>query len=156
MPTLQDSSQSGCSSGCCSGTYANWLFVAGRLRLATERYGDSLTLPDYFERRFADTSGLLRIISASFILVFFTFYTSSGLVAGGKLFESVFGMPYLWAVAAGGATVVIYTFIGGFLAVSWTDFLQGSLMFLALVSRGRNGLAGGGRLDRARQWPWQR
>ncbi len=115
------------------GTYANWLLVAARLRRATQRYGDSLTLPDYFERRFADRSGLLRIISASFILVFFTFYTSSGLVAGGKLFEAVFGMPYLWAVAAGAGAIVIYTFIGGFLAVSWTDFLQGSLMFLALV-----------------------
>lgn len=115
------------------GTYANWLFVAARLRSATEKFGDSLTLPDYFERRFDDRSGLLRIISASFILVFFTFYTSSGLVAGGKLFASVFGMPYLWAVAAGAAAVVVYTFIGGFLAVSWTDFLQGSLMFVALV-----------------------
>jgi len=116
------------------GTYANWLFVAARLRSATERYGDSLTLPDYFERRFDDRSGLLRIISAAFILIFFTFYTSSGLVAGGKLFEAVFGMPYLWAVAAGAAAVVAYTFIGGFLAVSWTDFVQGSLMFLALVA----------------------
>lgn len=115
------------------GTYANWLFVAGRLRSATERFGDSLTLPDYFERRFGDKSGLLRIISASFILIFFTFYTSSGLVAGGKLFEAVFGMPYLWAVAAGAAAVVVYTFIGGFLAVSWTDFVQGSLMFVALI-----------------------
>lgn len=115
------------------GTYANWLFVAARLRAATERYGDSLTLPDYFERRFDDTSGLLRIISAAFILIFFTFYTSSGLVAGGKLFEAVFGMPYLWAVAAGAAAVVAYTFVGGFLAVSWTDFVQGSLMFIALV-----------------------
>ncbi len=115
------------------GTYANWLFVAARLRSATERYGDSLTLPDYFERRFNDNSGLLRIISAAFILIFFTFYTSSGLVAGGKLFEAVFGMPYLWAVAAGATAVVAYTFIGGFLAVSWTDFVQGSLMFAALV-----------------------
>ncbi|NNF52659.1 MAG: sodium/proline symporter PutP [Gammaproteobacteria bacterium] len=115
------------------GTYANWLFVAARLRSATERYGDSITLPDYFERRFDDRSGLLRIISAAFILIFFTFYTSSGLVAGGKLFEAVFGMPYLWAVAAGAAAVVAYTFIGGFLAVSWTDFIQGSLMFVALL-----------------------
>lgn len=115
------------------GTYANWLFVAARLRSATERYGDAITLPDYFERRFDDRSGLLRIISAAFILIFFTFYTSSGLVAGGKLFEAVFGMPYLWAVAAGAAAVVAYTFIGGFLAVSWTDFIQGSLMFVALL-----------------------
>lgn len=115
------------------GTYANWLFVAARLRSATEKYGDSLTLPDYFSRRFNDQSGMLRIISATFILVFFTFYTSSGLVAGGKLFEAVFGLPYLWAVLAGAAAIVGYTFIGGFLAVSWTDFLQGSLMFLALI-----------------------
>jgi sodium/proline symporter len=116
------------------GTYLNWKFVAERLRRATERYGDALTLPDYFETRFGDRSRILRLVSGVFILVFFTFYTSSGLVAGGKLFESVFGMPYLWAVSAGGATVVLYTFFGGFLAVSWTDFLQGSLMFLALMA----------------------
>ena len=115
------------------GTYLNWRIVAAPLRTATEQYGDSLTLPDYFERRFNDHSGVLRIVSASFILIFFTFYTSSGLVAGGKLFETVFGMPYELAVIVGTATVVIYTFIGGFLAVSWTDFFQGMLMFLALI-----------------------
>jgi len=116
------------------GTYANWKLVAERLRRETERYSDSLTLPDFFEARFEDRSRALRIVSGVFILVFFTFYTSSGLVAGGKLFESVFGLPYLWAVTAGGAAVVLYTFFGGFLAVSWTDFLQGSLMFLALLA----------------------
>jgi len=116
------------------GTYANWKFVAERLRRETERYCDSLTLPDYFEARFEDRSRALRIVSGICILVFFTFYTSSGLVAGGKLFESVFGMPYLWAVSAGGAAVVLYTFFGGFLAVSWTDFLQGSLMLAALIA----------------------
>lgn len=121
-------------SGLLIGTYLNWKFVAERLRHATERYGDALTLPDYLESRFDDHSRLLRLVSGVFILVFFTFYTSSGLVAGGKLFESVFGLPYLWAVTAGGATVVVYTFFGGFLAVSWTDFLQGSLMFLALIA----------------------
>lgn len=121
-------------SGLLVGTYLNWKFVAERLRHATERYGDALTLPDYLESRFDDHSRLLRLVSGIFILVFFTFYTSSGLVAGGKLFESVFGLPYLWAVTAGGATVVLYTFFGGFLAVSWTDFLQGSLMFLALLA----------------------
>ena len=115
------------------GTYANWRFTATRLRTATEQYGDSLTLPDYLERRFDDGSGMLRLLSALFILVFFTFYTSSGLVAGGRLFEEVFGLDYLWAVTAGGATVVAYTFVGGFLAVSWTDLVQGILMFLALV-----------------------
>jgi len=115
------------------GTYANWRLTASRLRSATERYGDSLTLPDYLERRFEDRSGILRLLSALFILVFFTFYTSSGLVAGGRLFEEVFGLDYFWAVTAGGATVVAYTFFGGFLAVSWTDLVQGILMFLALV-----------------------
>ncbi len=119
--------------GLLAGTYLNWRYTAGRLREATQRYGDSLTLPDYFERRFSDTTGFLRVVSAVFILVFFTFYTSSGLVAGGKLFEEVFGMPYFWAVTAGATVIVVYTFIGGFLAVSWTDFLQGSMMILALV-----------------------
>ena len=126
------------------GTYLNWKFIAEKLRHATERYGDALTLPDYFETRFADRSRLLRLISGIFILVFFTFYTSSGLVAGGKLFETVFGLPYLWAVTAGGATVVIYTFFGGFLAVSWTDFMQGSLMFLALLAVAVVGLIAAG------------
>lgn len=128
------------------GTYLNWKFVAERLRHATERFGDALTLPDYLESRFDDHSRLLRLVSGIFILVFFTFYTSSGLVAGGKLFESVFGLPYLWAVTAGGATVVLYTFFGGFLAVSWTDFLQGSLMFLALIAVTVVGLHGVGGL----------
>lgn len=119
--------------GLLAGTYLNWRYTAERLRRATEAYEDALTLPDYFERRFGDRTGLLRLITALFILVFFTFYTGSGLVAGGRLFEEVFGLPYLWAVAAGGLAVVGYTFFGGFLAVSWTDALQGSLMLLALV-----------------------
>ncbi len=116
------------------GTWANWRLVAAPLRRATEFYGDSLTLPDYLERRFADTSGVLRLLSALFILVFFTFYTSSGLVAGGRLFEEVFGLPYLWAVLGGGLAIVAYTFLGGFLAVSWTDLVQGLLMFAALLT----------------------
>jgi len=115
------------------GTYLNWRFVAARLRRATERYNDAITLPEYFQRRFADRSGILRMLCASFILIFFTFYTSSGLVAGGKLFEAVFGLPYGWAVAVGGVTVIAYTFVGGFLAVSWTDLFQGLLMFFALT-----------------------
>ena len=133
--------------GLLTGTYLNWKLTAARLRRATEHYGDSLTLPDYLERRFDDHTGLLRLISALFILVFFTFYTSSGLVAGGRLFEEVFGLSYLWAVAAGGATVVAYTFVGGFLAVSWTDLLQGILMFLALVAVAVMGIATVGGLD---------
>ncbi len=115
------------------GTYFNWRFVAARLRRATELYDDAITLPEYFERRFDDRGGILRMLCAFFILIFFTFYTSSGLVAGGKLFEAVFGLPYGWAVAVGGATVIVYTFVGGFLAVSWTDLFQGLLMFVALA-----------------------
>lgn len=122
------------------GTYLNWRFVAERLRIATYAAGDSITLPDYFERRFGDERGWLRAISALFILVFFTFYTSSGLVAGGKLFETVFGMPYQWAVAAGASVVIAYTFLGGFLAVSWTDALQGSMMFLAITAAALMGI----------------
>ncbi|TVR94632.1 MAG: sodium/proline symporter PutP [Wenzhouxiangellaceae bacterium] len=114
------------------GTWMNWLLVASRLRIATEHLDDSLTLPDYFQRRFADTSGLLRIIPAVFILLFFSLYVSAGLVAGGRLFETVFELPYLWAVTAGAAAIILYTFLGGYLAVSWTDALQALLMVLAL------------------------
>src|SRR5690606_19084346 len=128
------------------GTYLNWRLVAQRLREATERLGDALTLPDYFERRFADKSRALRLIAGAFVLFFFTLYTSSGFVAGGKLFEALFGVPYFWAVLIGGASIVAYTFFGGFLAISWADVLQGSLMFFALVIVAAMGwhLAGGG------------
>lgn len=119
--------------GLLAGTWLNWHFTARRLRVATEVYGDALTLPEYLQRRFSDPHGLLRLLGALVVLVFFTFYTASGLVAGGKLFEAVFGLPYLWAVATGAGAVLAYTFIGGFLAVSWTDTLQGVLMLVALV-----------------------
>ncbi|HEX7030744.1 MAG TPA: sodium/proline symporter PutP, partial [Gammaproteobacteria bacterium] len=115
------------------GTYLNWKLVAQRLREATERLDDALTLPDYFERRFKDNSRLLRLIAGAFVLFFFALYTSSGFVAGGKLFEALFGIPYFWAVMLGGASIVAYTFFGGFLAISWADVMQGSLMFFALM-----------------------
>lgn len=115
------------------GTWLNWRLTASRLRTATEAYGDALTLPEYLQRRFADPYGLLRLLGAAVVLLFFTFYTASGLVAGGKLFEAVFDLPYAWAVTAGAGAVLAYTFIGGFLAVSWTDALQGMLMLVALV-----------------------
>ncbi|QXH51063.1 sodium/proline symporter PutP [Pseudomonas fakonensis] len=115
------------------GAYLNWLFVAGRLRVQTEHNGDALTLPDYFASRFEDNSGLLRIISAIVILVFFTIYCASGIVAGARLFESTFGMSYETALWAGAAATIAYTFIGGFLAVSWTDTVQASLMIFALI-----------------------
>ncbi len=115
------------------GTWLNWSIVARRLRIYSEMAGNALTLPAFFEHRFDDSSRLLRIISAVFILLFFLFYTASGLVAGGKLFNTVFNLPYEWAVAIGAAAIVLYTLLGGFLAVSWTDLVQGLLMAAALV-----------------------
>ncbi|OEH93388.1 sodium/proline symporter PutP [Bacillus solimangrovi] len=115
------------------GAYLNWQFVAKRLRSYTEVANDSITVPDYFENRFRDKSKLLRVISALVILVFFTFYTSSGLVGGALLFQESFGMTYNQALLIGAVVIISYTFLGGFLAVSWTDFIQGILMFLALV-----------------------
>lgn len=115
------------------GAYLNWLFVAGRLRVQTEHNGNALTLPDYFTNRFEDNSRILRIFSALVILVFFTIYCASGVVAGARLFESTFGMSYETALWAGAAATIVYTFIGGFLAVSWTDTVQATLMIFALI-----------------------
>lgn len=100
------------------GTWLNWLIVSRRLRVYSHAVNDSLTLPAYFEFRFADRTRLLRVISAVFILLFFLFYTSSGLVAAGKLFESTFGFNYTLAVVLGTFAIISYTFFGGFLAVS--------------------------------------
>jgi sodium/proline symporter len=122
------------AAGLLFGTWLNWRVVALRLRLATVLLEDSLTLPDYFERRFADASGVLRIIPGALILLFFALYVSAGLVAGGRLFETVFNLPYVWAVAAGAGAIIVYTFLGGYLAVSWTDALQALLMVLALAA----------------------
>ncbi|MBU2209128.1 MAG: sodium/proline symporter PutP [Alphaproteobacteria bacterium] len=115
------------------GAFANYLIVAPRLRVYTEVARDAITLPDYFDKRFEDRSRMLRVISSLVIVVFFTLYTSSGLVAGGKLFETSFGLDYtlgLWITAG---VVLAYTMVGGFLAVSLTDFVQGCIMFVALV-----------------------
>ncbi len=114
------------------GTVINWLLVAPRLRVFTGK-SNSLTLSSFFETRFRDRSGSLRIVSAIIILLFFTIYTSSGLVAAGKLFESMFAIDYNVAVILGGTVIVIYTFLGGYLAVCWTDLFQGLLMFFAIV-----------------------
>jgi len=114
------------------GTVLNWKYVAARLRVYTEKT-DSMTLPSFFEDRFGDPTGLLRIISAAIILLFFTIYSASGLVASGKLFESLFNIDYTLAVIFGGLAIVTYTFLGGFMAVSWTDFFQGILMIFAIT-----------------------
>ena len=115
------------------GAWANWRFVAGPLRVYTERTRNALTLPDYFTHRFADDKRILRIISALVILLFFAVYCASGIVAGARLFESVFGVPYAQALWYGAAVTIAYTMIGGFLAVSWTDTVQASLMIFALI-----------------------
>ena len=119
--------------GLICGAYLNWRLVAARLRVYTERSGNALTLPDFFSNRFNDTSNALRIVSAVVILIFFTLYSASGVVAGARLFESMFGMPYVTALWLGAFCTIAYVFIGGFLAVSWTDTIQASLMFTALV-----------------------
>ncbi|MFN7251379.1 MAG: sodium/proline symporter PutP [Anaerobacillus sp.] len=121
------------SVGLAVGAYLNWQFVATRLRKYTEIAGDSITVPDFLENRFRDKSKALRVISAFVILIFFAFYTSSGLVGGAKLFEASFGFSYTQALWIGAIVIISYTFLGGFLAVSWTDFFQGILMFIALI-----------------------
>ncbi|EKM5065511.1 sodium/proline symporter PutP [Cronobacter turicensis] len=130
---LSGISESWIAIGLTLGAWINWKLVAGRLRVHTEHNNNALTLPDYFTGRFEDNSRLLRIISALVILLFFTIYCASGIVAGARLFESTFGMSYETALWAGAAATILYTFIGGFLAVSWTDTVQASLMIFALI-----------------------
>ena len=119
--------------GIAIGTWANWQFVAARLRRYTEIAGNALTLPEFLQNRYKDTSNLLRIVPAIFILIFFILYTSSGFVSAGRLFETVFGLDFQLAIFLGAGSVVFYTLIGGFLAVSRTDFIQGVMMFFAIL-----------------------
>lgn len=116
------------------GAYLNWLLVAPRLRVYTQVANDSITIPSYLDNRLRDNTKLIRIASGIIILIFFTFYVSSGMVAGGKFFDSSFGYEYHTGLLIVSAVVVAYTLFGGFLAVSYTDFLQGLIMFLALIS----------------------
>lgn len=115
------------------GAWANWRYIAAPLRLYTERSQNALTLPDYFTTRFEDRNKVLRSVSAAIILVFFAVYCAAGMVAGARLFESVFEVPYSQAIWYGAAVTILYTFVGGFLAVSWTDAVQATLMFFALI-----------------------
>ena len=115
------------------GTYLNWKIVAHRLRKYSQTCGDSITIPDFICNRFRDKTGASRIVAAAIILAFFLFYTASGFVAAAKLFGTMFGMEYHTALWIGAAVVVSYTLLGGYMAVCWTDFIQGSLMFLAIV-----------------------
>lgn len=114
------------------GTYANWKWVAPKLRVQTEET-NTMTLPTFLTYKLQDSTGILRTISAIAILFFFTIYSSSGFVASGKLFETILGIDYIWGVLIGGGTIIVYTFLGGYLAGVWTDFFQGILMFFGIT-----------------------
>ncbi|GLP96604.1 sodium/proline symporter PutP [Paraferrimonas sedimenticola] len=115
------------------GAGLNWMIIAKRLRVYTYSADDALTIPEFLESRFNDKGGVIRTFAAAVILLFFTFYASSGLVGGAILFEKVFGLDYITALIIGSVVIVTYTFVGGFFAVSWTDFFQGCLMLVALL-----------------------
>ena len=116
------------------GAYLNWLLVAPRLRVYTQVASDSITIPSFLDNRLRDHTKAIRIAAGIIILVFFTFYVSSGMVAGGKFFTSSFGYDYHTGMLIVSGVVVAYTLFGGFLAISYTDFLQGLTMFLALIT----------------------
>lgn len=116
------------------GTYLNWLFVAKRLRGYSYIAGDAITIPDYFSNRFKEEKKVLMTIASLFILVFFTVYASSCFVTVGKLFASLFNANYVLMMILGALFVVFYTFIGGFLAESASDFMQGIVMIISLVA----------------------
>lgn len=118
--------------GLALGTYINWLIVSKRLRRYSEKAGNAITLPEFFSNRFHEKNKVVLTISAVFILVFFTVYAASCLVTCGKLFSTLFGLPYVPMMIAGAVFVLIYTIIGGFLAESASDFMQSIVMFVAL------------------------
>lgn len=120
--------------GLAVGTILNWFLISGRLRRYTVRAGNSLTLPAYFENRFGDKSKILRVVSSIFIMIFFLVYTASGFSAGAKLFGAVFHIDYLVALSIGAFVILAYTFLGGFMAVCLTDFIQGLMMLAALAT----------------------
>ncbi|NLK94453.1 MAG: sodium/proline symporter PutP [Clostridiales bacterium] len=116
------------------GTIFNWLFISGRLRRYTIKANNSLTLPAYFENRFHDNKKILLTVSSVIIVVFFLVYTASAFAAGGKLFSSVFNVEYKVALTIGAIVILGYTFMGGFLAVCVTDFIQGMMMLVGLMA----------------------
>lgn len=116
------------------GTALNWILISTRLRRYTIRANDAVTLPTYFENRFHDKKKILMVISSVTIVIFFLVYCASALAAGGQLFESVFGIDYKIALTIGALVILIYTFMGGFMAVCTTDFIQGTLMLIAILT----------------------
>jgi sodium/proline symporter len=115
------------------GAYLNWKMLAPRLRSYTQVANDSITIPAFLENRFKDNTKLLRIVSGIVILIFFTFYVSSGMVSGAVFFENSFDTHYLTGLLIVAGVTVAYTLFGGFLAVSYTDFIQGLMMVIALL-----------------------
>jgi sodium/proline symporter len=114
------------------GMYLNWQLVAPRLRSMTEAY-NCYTLSSFFEKRFKDNSGAIRIISALVMVIFLTHYLSAGLIAMGNLFESLFGLDYFIGLSIAMLVVVIYTFVGGFTTVAWTDLFQGIFLLIMIL-----------------------
>ncbi|MGN1422122.1 MAG: sodium/proline symporter PutP [Oscillospiraceae bacterium] len=115
------------------GTYLNWLIVASRLRKMSYAAGDAITIPEYFQKRFFTESPVIRFACAAVIFFFFLIYTASAFSGGAKLFNFVFGTDYTLSLTIGALIIISYTFLGGFIAVCWTDLIQGLLMFAALV-----------------------
>ncbi len=118
--------------GIAAGIFASWTLLAWRLRRDTERL-NALTLPDYFEERFDDRSGVLRVVAMLIIVFFYTLYVGAQFVGAGKILDATFGLPQTWGMVLGAAVVVFYTLMGGFLAVAWTDLVQGVLMALVAL-----------------------
>lgn len=133
--------------GLAVGTYVNWLIVAKRLRRYSAVAGDAITVPDFLSNRFHEDRKVILGISAIFILVFFTVYAASCFVTCGKLFSTLFGLSYHSMMIAGAVFVVIYTFIGGFLAESASDFMQAVVMVIALLTVLILGTSAAGGLD---------
>lgn len=119
--------------GLAVGTYLNWLFVARRLRRYTIAAGNSITMPEFFAKRYGDRRKVLTLISALVIVIFFIPYTASGFAAIGKLFSSLFSVDYHWSMIIGALIVIGYTLTGGFLAASLTDLVQSIIMTIALI-----------------------
>ncbi|MCS4485025.1 sodium/proline symporter PutP [Gleimia sp. 6138-11-ORH1] len=115
------------------GAWLNWKLVAPRLRAYSQVSSNSITIPSFLGSRLRDSTNLIRIVAGIIIMVFFTFYVSSGMVSGGVFFESSFGMNYNLGMVLVAGITVLYTLVGGFLAVSWTDVVQGLMMLIALI-----------------------
>ncbi len=116
------------------GTVLNWLFISGRLRRYTIKAGNAMTIPEYLSNRFKDSKNVLKAISAIVIVIFFLVYTASAFAAGGKLFDLVTALDYHQALSLGAVVILLYTFLGGFIAVCNTDFVQGMLMLVAILA----------------------